>query len=186
MAVALLQGPALADQGEGAQSNIVIAANTTPAQPVVRVGAAVAFDAGSGPVTDANIASARSFDCTGCSTEAVAVQVVVIEGYPSIIAPQNAAVAVNQNCQTCQTFAYASQYVITTHHVTYLSESVREQLAGLVQEIDQVTASGVSFATMSAELDLISAQYYDVVAQAVQTQTVAPDAFAHRDVQIAG
>jgi hypothetical protein len=62
-------------------------------------------------VEPANVANARS-SCTDCQSIAVAVQVNVYRRGASRIAPQNAAVALNESCTRCVTVARAIQYVI--------------------------------------------------------------------------
>jgi hypothetical protein len=152
-----------------AHSNSVQASNSNSASPVVRTGSAVPFDAKGTPVTDTNFAYAHSFNCTGCRTVAVAVQVVVVEGTPTNYQPQNAAVAVNENCQSCQTFAYAHQYVIQTTTGTHFDAGEAE-LSGIQWRISQVAHSSEDFATMSSQLDQLSLQFYNAVYQSLQNQ----------------
>jgi hypothetical protein len=164
--------PAAADGGQfgNVHSNVVQLANSNSASPVVGSSTVLAYDAPGAAVTDTNIAYARSFDCTGCRTVAVAVQVVVVEGTPSNYQPQNGAVAVNDTCVSCQTFAYAHQYVIQTTHEVHWQKGYSQQLWSFQQQFSQVAHSGEDFATMSSQLDQLSLDYYNAVYQAVQSQ----------------
>jgi hypothetical protein len=182
--VLLCASPAMADGQEGgAHSNVVQAVNSDPTNPVVRTRSVVAFDSGPN-VTDTNIAFARSHDCTGCRTVAVAVQVVVVEGTPSNYQPQNAAVSVNENCQSCQTFAYAHQYVIQTSHDYGYQDDGNDQLWSIQSQIWRVAHSGEDFATMSSQLDQLSTEYYNAVYQSVQNRGDSPQGSGEfRDVK---
>jgi hypothetical protein len=162
--------PAFADgQETGVHSNIVQAENSDSSRPVVRTGVVGALDEGTS-VTDTNIAYAHSFNCTGCRTVAVAIQVVVFEGSPTNFQPQNGAVAVNETCQSCQTFAYAHQYLIQAMNGFRLPDGSYEQLAQIQWKISQVARSNVDFVTMSSQLDQLSLQLYNTAYQAVQNQ----------------
>jgi putative peptide zinc metalloprotease protein len=67
---------------------------------------------GGAPVTNTNSAFALA-DCKGCTTVAVSFQVVLIIGRSKLIAPINAAGALNYNCPACTTTAIADQMVVT-------------------------------------------------------------------------
>jgi hypothetical protein len=116
---------------------------------------------------------------------AVAVQVVIVEGSPSNYQPQNAAVAVNDTCQSCQTFAYAHQYVIQTTQIPGYDRENVDQLQQIQWQINQVANSGEDFATMSTQLDQLSGQFYNTVYQAVmnQHQGAAAQRLDRRQVQ---
>jgi putative peptide zinc metalloprotease protein len=51
--------------------------------------------------------------CTGCTTVAVAFQVVLVLGSVHVVAPQNLSAAVNYGCVRCLTYALAEQLVLT-------------------------------------------------------------------------
>ena len=170
-AVSLLgAAPAAADGVNWTHTNIVSATNNSSASPVVRTGTAFALDQEGEAVTDSNVAYAYSYDCTGCRTVAVAVQIVVVEGSPSNYQPENGAVAVNDNCQLCQTFAYANQYVIQTTKVrlSKVDDSTVGQVLNIQSQISQVAHSNADFPTMSSQLDQLSLNLYNVVYQFLQ------------------
>ena len=130
--------------------------NSLSAQPAVSTSSMFSHDTGSNAVTNANLAYFHSFDCTGCRTITVAVQAVVIEGSPSTVGPQNAAVAVNENCQACQTFAYTHHYVFSPHHAVTFDPDTNQKLAYIQSGIDWVAHSNMDFPTMSTRLDQLS------------------------------
>lgn len=177
------QAQALAQTTIGPANNYIEASNSDPANPLIRTGTSVAFQTGTNAVSNENLAYAYSFNCTGCRTEAVAIQLVVVEGNPTSVAPQNAAVAVNDHCTGCQTFAYARQYLVYVHHPVQVSDEERAQLQRFGQRVDAIAYSGEDFATMSAQLDQLCAQYYAAINQAIsggQSPSMAQD---HRAVE---
>jgi len=62
-------------------------------------------------VENENLAYARA-SCERCRTTAIAVQIVLVSSKPSTVTPVNLAVALNDNCTSCQTFATAFQFVV--------------------------------------------------------------------------
>jgi hypothetical protein len=169
-AVVLAATPAAADGVRWGHTNYVTAENNNSASPVIHADTAFALDQDGSAVTDTNVAYAHSFDCTGCRSVAVALQVVVVEGSPTNYQPQNGAVALNENCQSCQTFAYAHQYVIQTPvvHVTKVDNATIQQVMSIQSQISQVAQSNVDFPTMSSQLDQLSLNLYNVVYQFLQ------------------
>ena len=68
--------------------------------------------AGGAPVTNTNGAFAFA-SCKACTTVAVSFQVVLVVGRSKVIAPINAAGALNVDCPACTTVALADQIVVT-------------------------------------------------------------------------
>lgn len=62
-------------------------------------------------VDNANAAIAYS-SCENCRTTAIAIQIVLVVGSPDTVVPENLALAINENCTLCQSFATAFQFVI--------------------------------------------------------------------------
>ncbi len=118
-----------------------------------------------------NMASAYA-SCTDCRTVATAVQVIIVVGAPQDVEPANAAVAVNDQCVRCETFAYANQVLVPADHEVALSASTQATIAEIRQRIADATSSPEPFDQMSAELDglvqqLVAAVQADVNAAAV-------------------
>lgn len=86
-----------------------------------------------------NVASALSRYCTGCRTRAVAVQVLIVTGNPTLFAPHNAASAVNYYCTACDTYAYAWQDVFQSAPGAKLSPSGQQAVADIQAQIDALT-----------------------------------------------
>jgi putative peptide zinc metalloprotease protein len=153
---------ARADDGvRGASNNIVNVVNRSDGASRVRARSAVPQVDGS-TVDNTNIASAYA-SCTDCRTVAVAVQVVVVEGQVTDFEPGNAAVALNENCLRCQTFAYARQEVLSPGTPVELSDDAVAAIRDLQDQIQSVAQSDEDFAQMSADLDGLTEQVVSVV-----------------------
>jgi hypothetical protein len=66
----------------------------------------------SGDVVDNENFAFAYASCERCRTTAIAVQIVLVSSSPSTVTPKNVAVALNENCTHCQTFATAFQFVV--------------------------------------------------------------------------
>lgn len=144
-------GPA-APASAGGANNVVIAQNNTDGRAFARSGVMVAHNP-SDDVSNANLAIANGNDCTGCRTVSVAMQVVIVESYPSQYEPQNAASAANGSCDSCQTYAFAYQYVIQPGTMVNLSADAQQGIAQIRQEVSDVAQSGLDYWDMKAQLD---------------------------------
>jgi putative peptide zinc metalloprotease protein len=89
-----------------------MATNTTDGGVVYDVAYALVDVSGGADVTNTNSAYAIAH-CKACTTVAVSFQVVLIVGQSKVIAPINAAGALNYDCPACTTTALADQLVIT-------------------------------------------------------------------------
>jgi hypothetical protein len=107
----------------------------------------------------ANVARADSKDCTDCRTVAVAVQAVIVKGSPHSATPTNAALAINESCLRCTTYAFAYQYVVTTETRARLSRRARRRVAVLREEIATAAHSDLSPEALDARLMALSADF---------------------------
>ena len=105
---------------------------------------------------------------TGNRTVATAIQVLIVEGNPTNYQPQNLALAINDHCTSCQTFAYANQVVLQPHHHISLSEDAQNQLNRLNYQAFQTSWSSEPFPQMSADLDNITHQMVAIVQGEIQ------------------
>ena len=95
----------------GAGDNQALAVNTTDGSTLYDVAFALVWADGTS-VTNSNEAYAFA-SCHGCTTVAVAFQVVLITGDARVAIPQNVSGAVNYSCVQCVTYALAQQLVLT-------------------------------------------------------------------------
>jgi hypothetical protein len=173
--VALVVGMANpAAAGTRGVNNYVEADNASPRRQMVRDNVAVVTDA-DGDVNAENIAAARSHDCTGCRTLAVAVEVVLVPVTPTRSAPVNIAYALNERCSSCATYAGAWQYAVQTGGVRRLGGKAMDKIENLAEQIEEVARSGQDFPTIDAQLDSLTSQIWDTVNQDVVRQGGTPN-----------
>jgi putative peptide zinc metalloprotease protein len=91
--------------------NGAVAINTKDGKTVWRISMKVTRTS-SDTVDNANVAIAYS-SCTGCSTYAVAFDIVLDGNDPSVVTPMNLAMAINYQCTDCSSYADATQVVLT-------------------------------------------------------------------------
>jgi putative peptide zinc metalloprotease protein len=113
------------------------------------------------PVTNTNSAFAIAH-CKACTTVAVSFQIVLVIGQSKIIAPINAAGALNYNCTACLTTAIADQIVVTLK--SQPSKELTAQLAADLKQLNALPELGAN-ATPAAVASAVAA-----VQQEIQTQ----------------
>ena len=113
------------------------------------------------PVTNTNSAFAIAH-CKACTTVAVSFQIVLVIGQSKIIAPINAAGALNYDCTACLTTAIADQIVVTLK--SQPSKELAAQLAADLKQLNALPGLG-SDATPAAVASAVAA-----VQQEIETQ----------------
>jgi putative peptide zinc metalloprotease protein len=93
------------------------------------------------PVTNTNSAYAFA-SCKACTTVAVSFQVVLIVGQSDMIAPINAAGALNVDCPACVTTAIADQIVVTLK--AQPSQELLAKLQSALKELNALPALGAN------------------------------------------
>jgi hypothetical protein len=169
--------PPAASAAAGGADNIVVVTNTVDGSAASRTALQVAHDPAE-TVANQNLATARSTDCTACRTVSVAMQVVVVEGFPHDFEPANAAVASNGGCTSCQTYAFAFQYVVQPGRMVYLSGDAQQRIAALRAQVDAVAGSDLSYLDMGVQLRDLFTQFSSVVSQELQAAGLAGDGVA--------
>lgn len=164
---------AAAPAGASPVDNHVEADNANPRREMARSEVVVVTDGGRS-VDAENIAAARSHDCTGCRTLAVAVEAVLVPGDPETVAPVNLAAAWNERCTSCATFAAAHQYVVQTNGPRSLSRAAQKQAADIGRRVRAVTRSGADFPTIDAQLDQLANELWQVVNDDIVAQGGTP------------
>jgi hypothetical protein len=179
-ATAGLATPASAEtlpQGGGA-NNLVRVSTTSDGAARARAHVQLAH-AGGPTVASANIAAATAASCTGCHSNAVAVQVVFVTGGPRDFRPANVATAANLNCSACSTFAYAWQYVLQVDGPVHLSTQGERRVRALAHAIDATAASTFpknldEALALDARLDALTTQLEEVVQEEAEVGKVEP------------
>jgi hypothetical protein len=107
----------------------------------------------------ANIARADSTDCTDCRTVAAAVQAVLVKGSPHTASPTNAAIAINENCVGCTTYAFAYQYMVSTKDRVVLTDRARDRIAAIRADIATVVNSELAPDDLNTRLRELAADF---------------------------
>jgi putative peptide zinc metalloprotease protein len=116
----------------GEEDNQALAVNSTDGSTVYDVAYVLVTITDGAPVTSTNSAYALA-SCTGCTTVAVAFQVVLVIGQSDMIVPVNTAVAGNSGCIQCVTTALAIQLIATINEAP--SEEVQAQLEAAMAKL---------------------------------------------------
>jgi hypothetical protein len=114
--------------------NIVKITNKTDNRLIVRGRVDFNRIPGADRIAPVNAAIALG-SCVGCQTYAVALQINLYQRGASVVAPQDAAVAVNAGCSNCVTVARAVQYAIPVDDLATVPNNVRELARALDQEL---------------------------------------------------
>jgi hypothetical protein len=121
-------------------------------------------------VNPGNLAYAHAVGCTGCQAAAISFQIVLAQQAPTQWIPENAAVALNENCDTCDASASAYQFVVGGHPVE-LTGYGRQQLKRISNQVDALRYSGLTGPEMGARADALA----DQVTAILQTQLRSTD-----------
>lgn len=136
-----------------AQDNAAVAINTKDGSDVIRLAFNVTRTMHD-TVDNSNAAVAFA-SCTDCQTIAVAIQVVLVMSDPSVVTPENVAIAINQECTACETFASAYQFVITTGGPVHFTSEGAGLLADLKKRLRDLLESDLPLAELDAQLDAL-------------------------------
>lgn len=153
--------PALADDAPGGDANAAVARNETDGSTVVRTAFSIR-KVNNGVVDQSNEAYALA-SCMDCRTVAVAFQVVLVRGEAHTVVPVNRAVAVNDRCAVCVTYASATQFVLGVDGPVRFTAAGRQRLAALAadlrtldQKVPAMTLAELHTAVTAAKNELVS------------------------------
>jgi hypothetical protein len=127
----------------------------------------------------ANIARSDSTDCTDCRTVAVAVQAVLVKGSPHTASPTNAAIAINENCVGCTTYAFAYQYIVSTKDRVVLTDPGRDRIAAIREDIAAAAKSELAPDDLNTRLRELSADFRAAIDADLARQD---EDIQHRDI----
>ncbi len=164
--LSILGAPQAFADGAGGADNIVSVQNQTNSSLAARAKTSVAHDPGP-TVANVNQAYAHA-SCTDCRTVAVAVQVVLVEGPTTDFRPTNVALALNENCLRCATFAFARQEVLSPGRHIEISDPAQRAIKQIQAQVSRVASSSETFPQMTADLDNLTQQLVAVVQGEVQ------------------
>ena len=157
--------PALAEDEIGG-NNVVQVNNERDGAWKTRAKSSVEQEPGPSIVNE-NVALARA-SCTDCRTVAVAVQAIIVEGPVDDFRPGNAAVAFNESCVRCMTYAYARQEVLYADGPVVLDGEAKDRYQAVKAQLDAVADSGLSFDEMTVELDHLAVELVAALRGAIE------------------
>jgi putative peptide zinc metalloprotease protein len=149
----------------GGGDNTVVAINTKDGSSEFKVSFRIVRTS-SDVVDESNIAVAFA-SCEACETVAIAFQVVLVSGSPSVVLPENYAIALNFECISCETLASAYQFVLGVDGQVHFSPAGNRALAEIRQAIRDVARSELSVDQIQAELDLLADDLRTVLADEI-------------------
>ena len=118
-----------------------------------------------GDVVDTSNAAVAYASCESCETVAVAIQLVLVSGEPSVVTPQNLAIAINEGCDACETLASAYQFVLGVGDgPARFTPEGRRVLAELRRELAQLKHSDLSIDDVQTRVEAIVGRLRDVIA----------------------
>ena len=77
-------------------------------------------------------------NCEACRAVAIAFQIVIVQGSPDTVTPQNVAVAVNDQCPDCSTLAVAYQFVVGRGEPVEFTKRGLERLAAVRKQLEKL------------------------------------------------
>lgn len=152
VAVLLVSGTPVAT---AAADNVAVAVNEMDDSYVSRHAFKITRSNGD-EVLESNGAAAVS-SCERCRTAAVAFQVVIATSTGSTVAPQNVAIALNQECTSCATYAGAYQLTVTPHMPVHFTAAGNQEISEIRGEL-QTLLEGATFTNSFEEIDAFDAQ----------------------------
>jgi putative peptide zinc metalloprotease protein len=137
-----------------------VAVNTRDGAVIYKVAYSLVTVKDGAPVGNTNSAFAFA-SCNACTTVAVSFQVVLIIGTSKVIAPANAAGALNVNCPACVTTAIADQIIVTLKKEP--SEELTKRLMDALKALDALPKLGADGtpAAVAAQVAAIQKQIDD-------------------------
>lgn len=147
--------------GTGGVNNEVVVFNRTDGSFLNRAGFATTRVT-SDTVDNQNAAAAYS-ECTDCRTVAVAVQVVLVQSNANVVTPSNLAVALNYGCHSCETFAGAYQYVVSTDGLVRFTPEGQAEMTAIQNQIRELAATDLPFPQLDAQLGALVDQLWATV-----------------------
>jgi putative peptide zinc metalloprotease protein len=158
----LLAGPAVPALAQ--QNNTAIEINTKDGSSVFKFSFSIAKVMND--VVDQTNGAAAVASCDDCRTVAVAIQIVLVGSDPSVVAPENVAIAYNQDCTACETMALAYQFVFGgggeplefTHEGKEQLKEIRKAFHDLKKVQDTLTLE-----ELAAQITALVAQVVEVI-----------------------
>lgn len=163
LATVLVAAPAPARAGD----TTAVAINTRDGMDMFRL--AFRISRVMSDTVDTSNAAAAVSSCTDCETVAIAIQVVLILSDPTVVAPENLAVALNVECDLCSTLASAYQMVMTTGGPVTFTPEGHKQIADIRRRLLELRHTDLPIEQIQAQVDALA----DELKQVLATQLVS-------------
>lgn len=163
VALAFAGGPALAHPALARADNSAVEINTKDGSSLFKF--AFAIKRVAGDVVDEQNAAVSYASCTQCQTVAIAIEIVLVTGDPSVVTPTNLAIAINDQCTLCVTVADAYQFVVSAPADFSFSPHGMQEIRRIVNEIRDLGKGDLSAAEIQARLEQLVQELHDVLLQ---------------------
>jgi putative peptide zinc metalloprotease protein len=161
-ALALALGLAVGAPASAHADNSAVTINTKDGSSVFKFAFAIRHVMGD--VVDETNSAVSYASCTDCTTTAIAIEIVLVDGSPSTFTPTNQAIAINYQCNLCNTFAAAYQFVIQGTGPMHFTADALKQMEEIRKAIRRLQDQTLSPFELQAALDPLIAQLKDVLA----------------------
>ncbi|MFE4468970.1 hypothetical protein ACFRFH_09135 [Leifsonia sp. NPDC056824] len=144
--------------------NQALAVNTTNGSTLYDVAFALVWVSGGQSALNTNSAYAFAH-CSGCTTVAVAFQVVILVGETHVVIPQNLSEAANYGCIDCVTAALANQLVLTVS--SRPDSATMSRISALWAKIMAFSHNlqGLGLSAVQSQLLVFEQQLKDIIAR---------------------
>jgi putative peptide zinc metalloprotease protein len=146
-----------------------IAQNTTDGSTLFRL----AFDIRkvTGDVVDQTNAAVAYSKCTQCRTIAISIQILLVEGPATQFTPTNAAIAVNDQCNLCDSMALAYQFAVGGGNVQLrFTPKGRREIAAINRELRTMPVEQLTDAEIAARVDALMGRLAGVLQTELNTR----------------
>ncbi|MFL5820278.1 MAG: hypothetical protein ACJ76S_06295 [Solirubrobacteraceae bacterium] len=165
LAACVLAAPACGALAEpaAAQDTSAVAVNTRDGSSVFRL--AFSIRRVMGDVVDQRNAAVAYASCDSCQTVAISIEALIVASDPSVVTPENLALAINVNCNLCATLASAYQFVLGGGAIRLqLSAQGRQQAEEIHRELLRLRNSNLSIEEIQAQTDALMGRLQQVLA----------------------
>ena len=151
VALLIAVGPAAARPDTAHADNSAVAINTKDGSSIFKF--AFAIKRVAGDVVDETNAAVAYSSCTQCQTVAIAIEIVLVTGNPSVVTPTNLALAINDQCSLCVSVADAYQFVVSAPEGFSFSPHGMQEIRRIVEEIRKLGKGDLTAAEIQARLE---------------------------------
>jgi putative peptide zinc metalloprotease protein len=146
-----------------AQDNAAVAVNTKDDSSLFKL--AFSLKQVSGDVVDQTNAAVAYANCKNCQTVAIAIQVLIVMAEsPSVVVPENLAIAINDGCVSCVTMALAYQFVIGRGLPLTLTPEGRREVARIRRALRALRKAGLTPLDLAGRVEQLVGELRKVLA----------------------